>query len=158
MGKKNDTSAPASIVYVEEAVLDDTESAIVLTSRLSEHDLVELLLTFLQNAVGQCDFVLSDFEFELFFEQLDHSLHNTHRAHEGFSQGHREDKRIRYRSRQHKGQSRSSRLNIEVSSNQILLSDMIVSHSINIACQSITYLDDQVLQRLLVLWRFLIEI
>jgi len=82
VGEKNDTSAPASIVYLEEAVLDDTESAVVLAGRLSEHDLVELLLTFLQNAIGQRNFVLSDFEFELFFEQLDHSLHNTHKAHQ----------------------------------------------------------------------------
>ena len=74
MRVKDYTTAASPILVSEEAVLDDMKLTCVVTCRLSFHDSSVLALTLLHEASYETHFILSDLNFELILQQLDHSL------------------------------------------------------------------------------------
>ena len=59
VGKKNDSAAPATVLHVQEVVLDHGEGAVVLARRLPQHDVVVLTLALVKDALDQADLVLT---------------------------------------------------------------------------------------------------
>ena len=72
------TTSSTTILISEEAVLDDMKLTCVVTCRLSFHDRSVLALTLLHEASYETHFILSNLNFELILQQLDHSL-STHK-------------------------------------------------------------------------------
>ena len=68
------TTASATILISEEAVLDDIKLACIVTCRLSFHDGSVFVLTLLLEALHKTHFILTDLNLEVVFQQLDHSL------------------------------------------------------------------------------------
>ena len=62
--------------HVQELVFDHSQCAVVLASRLSQHDIVVFGLAFAQDALDHIDFIFADLQFDLFFKKLDHALQN----------------------------------------------------------------------------------
>ena len=59
VGKKNDSAAPATVLHVQEVVLDHGEGAVVLARRLPQHNVVVLTLALVKDALDQADLVLT---------------------------------------------------------------------------------------------------
>ena len=76
VGKEDDTSASATIFHVQELVFDHSQCAVVLASRLSQHNIVVFGLAFAQDALDHIDFIFAHLQFDLFFKKLDHALQN----------------------------------------------------------------------------------
>ena len=80
VSEQDNTAASTSILHREELVLDHFQGAVVLTRRLSQHNVVIFAFALAEHSFDEVDFIFAHHELDFVFQELDHSLHNKRNA------------------------------------------------------------------------------